>query len=767
VSHEHPEGELNSPSASIPVTNRKPTRLLAVCCAIVWLAGFLFFFNSFTLPNSNPPQRRMDIWIQLPELLLANIETDPAQQLPPSGWSNFSQRSDLMQVAAVILAGAWGLGHLLLRIIDLPLDRRCAERTFFAFALGLSGLSLLTLGCGLAGRLSRPLLSGLIVWFVIVEVLVRVFCFIQNRRTNDVARQPRSRRLFEFAPQFILHTICLTAVIPFVLAMFLGSMLPSTDFDVKEYHLQGPKEFFQAGHISFLPHNVYTSFPFLTEMLSLLGMVLSNDWYRGALAGKIVLMSFAPLTGLGLYAAGRRWFSPTVGWLAVLVFLSTPWTYRISIIAYAEGGLTFYLFASLLAVMIAVERTSHSESYLREILLCGLLAGSAMACKYPGVLQVVIPLGASICVIPFFRRKEFQNRLRMAFVSGLFFSLGVFLTVGPWLIKNSAETGNPVYPLMYTVFGGEDWDKNLNAKWRAGHSLSFGRYTLNDLGVNVIDVTAKSDWLSPLLFGLAPLAFFAGRKRRLVLWLWLYAGFLFFAWWLFTHRIDRFWVPVIPVVSLLAGIGAAWHPAIVWRCAGGLLIAAAVVFNLGFVTTVLCGNNIYLADLNDAQRYAEQDTPGIAFLNKNLPDNAKVLCVGEALVFDARFPLVYNTVFDRSIFEEWCALPNSQELRDPDEILRKFHDAGITHVFVNWQEVLRYRKPGSYGYTEFVTPRTCLELEKLGVLDTPIPIHFSDMSLLDESEQSEEKSWAKLIIIENNQPIMISMQVYRVRRCYP
>ena len=135
-------------------------------------------------------------------------------------------------------------------------------------------------------------------------------------------------------------------------------------------------------------------------------------------------------------------------------------------------------------------------------------------------------------------------------------------------------------------------------------------------------MTAKSDWLSPLLFGLAPLALLAGRNRRLVLLLWLYAVFLFFAWWLLTHRIDRFWVPMIPVVSLLAGIGATWNRATVWRCAGGLLIAAAVLFNLGFVTTGLCGNNMYMFDLNDARRVSESFTPGIASLTTNLPANA-------------------------------------------------------------------------------------------------------------------------------------------------
>ena len=124
-------------------------------------------------------------------------------------------------------------------------------------------------------------------------------------------------------------------------------MSPQTDFDVIEYHLGGPKEWFQQGRIVRLPHNVYTSFPFLTEMLLLSGMVLYGDWNAGALAGQAIIAGFAPLTALGLYATGRRWFSANAGALAALVWLTTPWTYRISIIAYAEGGLACYMFAAL------------------------------------------------------------------------------------------------------------------------------------------------------------------------------------------------------------------------------------------------------------------------------------------------------------------------------------------------------------------------------------------------------------------------------------
>ena len=85
------------------------------------------------------------------------------------------------------------------------------------------------------------------------------------------------------------------------------------------------------------------------------------------------------------------------------------------------------------------------------------------------------------------------------------------------------------------------------------------------------------------------------------------------------------------------------------------------------------------------------------------------------------FPCLYNTVFDHSIIEEWCAARPGEPagpagLRDAAAIRKKLADEGITHVYVNWLEILRYRSPGNYGYTDFVTPELFAELQRLGIL---------------------------------------------------
>jgi 4-amino-4-deoxy-L-arabinose transferase-like glycosyltransferase len=727
--------------------------------AIVWLIGFMAFFYSQTPPN-NPTYRRFEFWPDVPFRLLDMVDPPADAAAPPSGWSFFPQRLDLMLTAAIILAGAWGIGNLCLRLLRPPLESRCAERTVFGFALGLAILSLLTLFCGLAGWLRAEIFAVAIAGSVAVESWLR---FRERRRSHTTGidygppaaiPKPLSSRLLTIGLRVI-------PIAPFLLLMLLGAMLPSSDFDAREYHLQGPKEFYQSGQITFLPHNVYTSFPFLTEMLSLLAMTLRGDWFRGALAGKVVLMCFGPLTGLAVYAAGRRWFSPKAGWLAALVYLTMPWTFRISVIAYAEGGLTLFLFVALLAFAIAIEKLRDEPAAAnRQFFLCGLLAGCAMACKYTGVVAVVVPLFAATCVAPFALQLPTEQRRRIAVRAAALFLMGTMLTVGPWLLKNLVETRNPVYPLMYTLFGGHDWDDDLNTKWRAGHSPA----NYSDLPQRVLEVTAQHDWLTPLLFGLAPLSLLLWRRRKLDRYLWLYVLWLFSTYWVLTHRIDRFWVPMTPVVAVLAGMGAAAIRGKPWRIVSGCGIVAAVLFNLAFVMSGAAGNNAFLIDLERAQ----DAPPGIAYLNNELPPDARVLMVGEAQVFDAEFPLVYNTVFDHSIFEQWCAAempgvpPEQLPLRDAAEIRRRFRDENITHLFVNWQEIHRYRT--TYGYTKFVTPDRFAALVERGVLSQPITLA---VVLNDESstrvQNRQEKFRARQSVLPSGERLLI----YSVRRTFP
>lgn len=696
---------------------------------IAWVWGFLVVFICQPLPNNgNIP--RYEILPLLPFALMDAV--DPPQETGslPRGIVYLGERLPLWGAAAFIAVTAWAAGTLLLCCLpDLQLT--ASERIYFAVLTGFSLVSLLTLGLGLIGWLSPG-----IFWGVQALLIIGAAYRVRGTAKLDAADGARTWRDWWWV----------AAALPFVLGMSLGSLSPSTDFDVNEYHLGGPKEWFLSGGIHFLEHDVYTSFPFLTEMLLLNAMVLFGDWYWGGIAGQAVLMLFAPLTALGIWTFGRRWFSPTAGAVGGLVYLSTPWVFRMSIIPYSEGGLAAYAFGAVAAGFLAAYRmrtrsttgelTTPRPTCVSSVILTGICAGSAMAAKYTGLVLAVAPWSAILMTLARVQSRrggESGVTNRQVFTA---YMVGIVLTIGPWIVKNLVETGNPVYPLGYSVFGGRDLDDSLAEKWRKGHARPRAGSILGearDLCSKVFDVAAVNDWQSPLMFALAPLAFLWPTDRQRVRLLSALLVWFFIVWWGMTHHLDRFWTPLLPLGALLAGVGVASlksHP-------GRRLVTAAVlvgtIFNLGFVSTGLVGYNAGLTKLSAASDLASRITgPEIAWLNESiaagrLPANTKVLCVGEAELFHARFPYVYNTVFDHVIFEQWCGgdgmTPSGERpLKSAAEIRRAFKEQGITHVYVNWGEILRYRQPYSYGYSDFVHPRRLADMVAIGVLKSPIAL---------------------------------------------
>ena len=174
-----------------------------------------------------------------------------------------------------------------------------------------------------------------------------------------------------------------------------------------------------------------------------------------------------------------------------------------------------------------------------------------------------------------------------------------------------------------------------------------------------------------------------------------------------------------------------------------------------------------MLDLKTAADHTARITaPECVLLNSQLPPGAKVLCVGEAELFDARFPYVYNTVFDQSLFEQICGVDSTdvssrdRSLKSVAEMRQLLQRRGITHILVNWQEILRYRT--TYGYTDFVTPRRFQQLLNLRILDTAW--ETPGFQLLDNSDRdirAEIERWGpELIQDKNGQKVYKTFAVY-------
>jgi hypothetical protein len=662
-----------------------------VALEVAWFV----WFEAVRLPNGEKIPRWYFLSRALPEVVpgVRFSQSHLGQTLKAlSHTENLPQRVPVVLAAGLVAASAMGLGGLVVRGLGLVPAVSFAERWGLAFGVGASGLGVITLGLGRLGWLAPwPVRAGLAL-----IAAAEAACLVA-----EWSRRPRGAPGLSSpfpGPLPVLGFVTLAG--PFLLIMALGAMLPTIDFDAIEYHLQGPKEYYQAGRIAFLPHNVYTSMPFGVEMLHLLGMEVFDDWWWGALAGQLLVALHAPMAALMIAALALRFGSPRAAWFGAVVYLTTPWVYRLAALPYVEGPLCYYHAA---LVWAAARAWTEPDPRLRSRFwaAAGLLAGGSMACKYPALVSAVIPIGL-VSLADAVRRR--------APSAPLVFTLGWAVVMTPWLARNVIDTGNPVYPLGYRVFGGRHWDAAMDRKWADAHGprpVSAGL-----LWASVLDVAGRSDWQSPLYVALAPLAFLRRGSLRAASALWAYVVYLFVTWWLLTHRLDRFWLPMLPPLAVLAGLGADWTRDRAWSALLAVVVALAFVANLAYSSTALVALTDWTGDLLALRRSVPAMlNPSLAALDADLPPGSKVLLVGQAAVFHFNRPIVYNTVFDDETFETLAKGHSPAEVRDGLKRL------GVTHVYVDWHEIDRYRSPGNYGFTPFVTPAEFDRLVKAGVIE--------------------------------------------------
>jgi hypothetical protein len=658
---------------------------------LAWLAWFLIV----PLPNANsvgvPPEKAVRRGLLLLKAFPEVVPDTPFRDsflgralAELSHVENLPQRIPIVLTAALVALAALGLGDLALRTLSLARDLTLGERIALDYGLGAGLLGVATLVLGRMGWLHPWVFRGALAAIALGGIA-----------TSQFWRAPR----IQFGTRSLLF---LLTVGPFVLVMFLGAMLPSIDFDVLEYHLQAPKEYYQNGCIAFLPHNVYTNMPFGVEMLHLMAMEVLDDWWWGGLAGQLLVSFFAPAAALLIAATTARIASTRAAWIAACVYLSTPWVYRVAVLAYVEGPLCYY-HAALLWVVTRFMIPERSPP-IRDWGLIGLLAGCAMGCKYPALFSAVIPFGL-VAIVAVVRRRTFAPLA--------WYFLGWAIVMGPWLGKNVIDSGNPVYPLAQSVFHGRHWDTAREEKWSAAH----GRrpVTAPELWNSLVDVAGRSDWQSPLYLAFAPLALLHPGSRRAAFLLWGFVVYLFFTWWLLTHRLDRFWLPLLPPLAILAGQGADWCRGRAWTAVVCVIVAIGLISNFTLVSTALAGLNEWTGDLEFLRRDVPRRWNAALYrLDSELPENARPLLVGQAAVFHLRRRVDYNTVFNPETIE---VLARNQS---PDAFRRALHERKLTHIYVDWKEIERHRQPGGYGFTDFVTSARFAEWVAAGVLERPV-----------------------------------------------
>ncbi|MGD8239898.1 MAG: hypothetical protein PVH68_15180, partial [Armatimonadota bacterium] len=488
-----------------------------------------------------------------------------------------------------------------------------------------------------------------------------------------------------------------------------GAMAPGTDNDTLLYHLGAPGIYVQNHGLVYVPHNLWTNIPLFTEMLYTAGLSVMNQ----TLARLFVPCSYLLLLA-GCWCFCRRHLPNASPWAPALLVGSIPLLAILNSTSLNDPTLLAYELGALYA-FVSFWRAAANRERRGWLIVCAVACGGAAAIKYIGWLPAVVLLSAATW------RTAALERWRGA-LTALGICTAAMVLPGLWLAKNLAYTGNPVYPLAYSVFGGRDWSAELAADYQA-HMMSFGLRNEGLLGavkaplVLVLDEERFGSKLGigPLFLLLTPLALWALRRAsRLGRFLFAYA-LLHYVAWLVGPQATRYILPGLLAWSLVLAESIAHVPGRP-RPAGGRrsravgaralvhgIICAGAALNLGWFAVAqqtllhpfdaICG-------LESRRAYLQREVPyysTISYANTALGDRAKVLFVGEWRTFYTEIPFAADTGPDVTIICEYV-----NRSRDLDDLLARLRRDGFTHLLYNPEgEALLQR---SFGYLRFASP---------------------------------------------------------------
>jgi len=259
--------------------------------------------------------------------------------------------------------------------------------------------------------------------------------------------------------------LLLIAALVFLIAWILAlASVPPVDRDALTHHLAIPKLYLKAGGMYEIPEIAFSYYPMNLDLLYLIPLYFGND-----IVPKYIHFAFGLLTAWLIYGflrnrtGGRFW-----GLLGALMFVSLPVIVKLSITVYVDLGLVFFSTAALLQLI----KWASSGYRLRHLCMAGISCGLCLGTKYNGLITFflltcsvpilylrgrVFPGGNStsgdrVGAIEGGKKKRKTTSMRALGTAFVFAALSLAV-YSPWMVRNYAWTGNPLYPLYQSAVG--------------------------------------------------------------------------------------------------------------------------------------------------------------------------------------------------------------------------------------------------------------------------------------------------------------------------
>ena len=520
---------------------------------------------------------------------------------------------------------------------------------------------------------------------------------------------PRNERYLTYGLLTLLFVLLAATIL-------LGSV-PPVSRDALTHHLFVPRLWLRHGGIYQIPEIPFSYYPMNLDLLYTIPLFFGND-----IIPKYIHYLFALLTAGLLYRYLKKNIGLNYGLLGAIFFLSIPIIVKLSITVYVDLGLVFFTTASLLLLLQWAEKDFQTRYLIVAGLCCGLAAGT----KYNGLV--------SICILTLFVPLIYQRtagRQRQsnskALLYGLLFAAATLTSFSPWLVRNYAWTGNPIYPLHDSLFHHTKTTENTN-RAAEGEEPTESLHQTPSPGSNVFvnrKILYHETWrqalllplrffyegrddnpqyfdgkLTPFLLLLPILAFFfksaqarEGREKKFLL---LFAVLYFFLTFFQTALRIRYIVPIVPPLVILSiyGLRNIFNYLISDNYSKYLQKRLTIVL-AALIPCALLGYNVkyiigqfsliqplaYLSGKISREQYIttyRPEYPAIHYANTHLPPESKVLCVflgnrGYYMHFQPIFEMPFGGgLFSTFLKKNICGKALTDELKK----------SNITHVLM-------------------------------------------------------------------------------------
>lgn len=222
---------------------------------------------------------------------------------------------------------------------------------------------------------------------------------------------------------------------------FLACLSPEVRHDAYDYHLNVPHLYTLTGSIHQLTWHVFSYMPKYGEMLYALPLSLTHD-----VATRLLHWGFGLVVLRLVYDLVRAALSRRAGLFAVSLVSTLPLFSYLSTVSYIDLIRAVWELSALTLLILCSSRPERRSNW-PDLLAIGLFCGMMLGTKYVAWLVSWLPLALLVLVCG--ARRSFLAR--GASLAGV--TAAALAIASPWLIYNFTWTGNPVYPLLPSIFG--------------------------------------------------------------------------------------------------------------------------------------------------------------------------------------------------------------------------------------------------------------------------------------------------------------------------